>query len=927
MINRTLTALIYAAVVGVTPALAALPNNDSDPAQTYLADAQHQIVAGNLRGAEIQLKNAIKANPDNPASYALLATVYIALNNGAAAEAEVRLARQHGATEDSTAAALGRALYLQAKFNELFQQVKPGQRPAPEESAVRVALGLAHLALGETDNAAPLIDQAEKLNPDSIDAHIAGARLDLSRGDVAAGEKEVDLVLAKDPKRIEALTLKGDILVDKGDAAGAMARFDDALKIDSNNAAVHLERARVLIEQNKLDDAQKDLNVVLTAQPGQVTANYLVALIDAKQNKYQDADTVLTKVSAQFGQFPPGLYLQAAVKFQLKQYAQADSLATKVIARQPSNAAARRLLARVVLAEGDANRAVTTLQPLTGADSKDFDALSLLAAAYAAQNKRDQALDLYQRAAALQPDDVAMQTRLAMLEVNGGQVDKGLAGLEQLSQNSQGAKLAGPVWVLAALRTGKLDEAAKAAEALLKSDPADKTDLNLLGMVRVAQKNYADAEKIFSQIIEQDPNFLAARRNLASVYVMTSRYDDAKKVYQKILDGNSSDAPALSGLASVAMKQNDLDAAADLLKRAQAVSPEDASPGLDLMKLYAGQKQWPKAVEVGRQLASQFPANVTVFEALGQVQGSSGDAPASVTTFKHVTELAPKAVRAWQEYANAQVQAKDLSGAHQSLAQALALDPGNGQIKSALVEIDYQRGGVDAALETVKSVTKDDPTGADILTATVLQRAGRRDDAIAFLDKAQQARPQARTLIFLAVLERQGGKASQAESQLQAWLAQHDSDLAVRQTLAESYLTDKKFDLAIQEFEKVYSQQPNNVVVLDDLAWLYQQKNDPRAREVAEKAFGLAPNAPAVADTLGWIILGNGDTAAALPYLKQAADGSADDMQIQYHFAVALQRSGQRDEARSLLQRIVDSKQAFDGKQDAEKLLGELQRG
>ena len=48
---------------------------------------------------------------------------------------------------------------------------------------------------------------------------------------------------------------------------------------------------------------------------------------------------------------------------------------------------------------------------------------------------------------------------------------------------------------------------------------------------------------------------------------------------------------------------------------------------------------------------------------------------------------------------------------------------------------------------------------------------------------------------------------------------------------------------------------------------------------------------------------------------------------VQYHLAVALQESGDKDKARSLLEQVVKSGASFDGKQDAEKRLADLHHG
>jgi Flp pilus assembly protein TadD len=101
------------------------------------------------------------------------------------------------------------------------------------------------------------------------------------------------------------------------------------------------------------------------------------------------------------------------------------------------------------------------------------------------------------------------------------------------------------------------------------------------------------------------------------------------------------------------------------------------------------------------------------------------------------------------------------------------------------------------------------------------------------------------------------------------------------------------------------SKSPNNVTILNNLAWLYSQKHDPRAKATAQKAMALAPQSAAVADTLGWILVNQKENAAALKYLKQASDGSPNDSEVQYHYAVALLANGAKADAATAIGRAM----------------------
>ncbi len=47
---------------------------------------------------------------------------------------------------------------------------------------------------------------------------------------------------------------------------------------------------------------------------------------------------------------------------------------------------------------------------------------------------------------------------------------------------------------------------------------------------------------------------------------------------------------------------------------------------------------------------------------------------------------------------------------------------------------------------------------------------------------------------------------------------------------------------------------------------------------------------------------------AALPLLEAAAQGAAEDLSVQFHYSVALAKSGRKDEARERLTKLIEKR-------------------
>ena len=120
----------------------------------------------------------------------------------------------------------------------------------------------------------------------------------------------------------------------------------------------------------------------------------------------------------------------------------------------------------------------------------------------------------------------------------------------------------------------------------------------------------------------------------------------------------------------------------------------------------------------------------------------------------------------------------------------------------------------------------------------------------------------------------------------------HADDRTTRLYFANSLLAEKDFPASTAQFEQLLKLTPNHPVVMNNLAWLYQQQKDPRALGMAEQANKAAPADPIILDTLGWILVEHGKLERAVPLLKQAAALAPANTDIRDHLGVALGKSG-----------------------------------
>ena len=133
-------------------AIACLGANAKD-SSTSVKDAEQYLSKGDLKAAEIELRNAVRQSPDNPVIRARLAQVYLDLGHAASAEREARVAREHNGDEADYLTILAEALLRQEKFADLVSLIQPGDRTPALESKIRSARGAAAAGLNDRSKA------------------------------------------------------------------------------------------------------------------------------------------------------------------------------------------------------------------------------------------------------------------------------------------------------------------------------------------------------------------------------------------------------------------------------------------------------------------------------------------------------------------------------------------------------------------------------------------------------------------------------------------------------------------------------------------------------------------------------------------------------------------------------------------------------
>jgi putative PEP-CTERM system TPR-repeat lipoprotein len=654
-------------------------------------------------------------------------------------------------------------------------------------------------------------------------------------------------------------------------------------------------------------------------------ATFLEAVIDAQRGKYKDADALLDRLRGTIGRFPEAYLVASEIKFRLNQLDQAQEFAKRSIAQAGDQPRAYQLISMIALKRGDLEGAIAALERAVQLAPNDAGMLGTLGQTYIAHGDMEKAKAVFGRAALAAPNNPQIATARAIAEYATGDRQAGVTGLSRVFNAGKGSVLAGPPLVIEALQIGQIDVAEEAAGQLVAHDPHDPSYQELMAAVRIAQHDYAGAEKLLRSVLARSPNLSSARRDLLEVYLVTNRIGQARQLYLDRLKAKPDDIESLEALADLAFHEKNDAEAIRLLTQAQNATPHDPKPSLRILALLEARKKWPEAIGRSRGLAAKFPNDVSVQDALAHLYWASGNHAAAQAAYKAAIARFPNYAPIFSHYAAVFVSDRNYAAAAPLALRAVKLDPRSVDLKRAYVSLVYLANGADAAFFAAQAVMGDKSgAAAALIAADVLEANNNRVAAIALLEKRQAQNPSTALAVRLAMLYQANNAIDKALLVLEPWAAGHPKDVEARFALAQVESAAGKVNQALNQYEWLAVQKPDNAVVLNNLAWLYDLKHDPRARATAEKAVKFAPASGSVADTLGWIVVEQGDPAGAMKYLAQASASQPANATIQYHYAFALSKTGRADEARDILQKLLKKNPRPDTKSAAETLLTKL---
>jgi putative PEP-CTERM system TPR-repeat lipoprotein len=896
-------------LVAASLLLAATGGQADDPAE-LIAEAQGFIANGEYKSATIQLKNALRGDPTNIEARVLLGSLYLREADGPAAAKEYRRARDLGAAPAQWLLGYARALVLQREFGRLLDEVAVDPAlPADQQAELHALRGNAHLAQRDPTQATAAYDQALALAPGHPLASLGKARVLLGAGDLDEARAQLDRVIEAAPGHVETRLVRGDINRRLQQLDAAKADYAAAASAAPNDARPQVGLALVNLAQRDTDAAAAAIGRLAQLAPKLPALTYLQALLAFQQGSL---DLAAEKLQLTLRDAPGNLQAQllyGIVSYGRNEFTIADDYLSRVLASAPGNPQIAKLLGAARLKLRQPDRAVAVLSSVVDANTGDAQLLALLGTAYLQTGDNSRGAELIERAVELDPEQALLRTQLAIGQIAAGDTGAAISQLETAVALDQDLVQADVLLVLSYLNKREFDKALEASEALETRMADSPVPFNLTGLAYLAQRDFDAAAERFEKALEIDPDFLVARMNLARLALVAQRPDQAEQAYRAVLEADPRHLGAMLGLAELARARGDAAGTEEWLVEANRANPAELRPILALAEMHLRRSEGLKAATILSSIPPEQADLPAVLRLRGMAQLQSGDYASAVFTLTKLTEAQPDNIEGWFQLARAHAAAGDNARSRESFEKATGLDPDHRVpvVWIGLGELELRDRRYDAALAVAQRIRAHFPGNVAAYDIASAAHRGKGDDqrALAADEAALQLDRSSARINRLARTLAGSGAGGRAVAILEEWLVEQPGDGPGWANLAMIRQQLGRADEALDAYERAVPLVDPNPVLLNNMAWLYLDRDGERAVELATEAYQLAPSRAEIVDTYGWVLFQQGRKEEGLAALQQALIIAPRNAEIALHVAEALTDLQRGDEARPMLERVI----------------------
>ncbi|MBA6382675.1 PEP-CTERM system TPR-repeat protein PrsT [Colwellia sp. BRX10-9] len=929
---KTTLALLSGTILLLSSHALALPDQNAD--KPY-EDALASFYLSELNAAIIHLKNALKNDPEHLPSMVLLAEVYIAMGDGASAENQLENAQEKNADESKILPLMLEAYLLQQKYKKVINAPMASITQKQQLSKVAVLQGRAFIAMNNLAQAKVLFQEALEYMPSSIKAQLGIAQVELLNGNMLQARAYIDKALSSSPTNSIALTMLANIEQQAGNRIESLKIISQVIELNNKDFPALLTRASLYIELGDFQLALNDLGIIITEIPNEPKANYLKIIANSALGNTEEVNKTTAHINTVLmglpedimKQNPVYLYLAGVISFQQQENLKAQDFLQKYIAIISDDIRALKLAAQIELALNNPFRAKTLLVKSKLVTPDDVETWSLLGQTYTVLGELQLAEDYLKDVIDSDKEDPQPLFELAKLEILTGKFPQAITHL-QLAKSID-ANISFIVLLAEAFQQNNQFEQALEQLDLALILQSDDSVLHLKKGILLGQlEQHLLAKESLEQSLKLNPNNLRTLVHLSRIDVIEQQPEKAiTKINKKIVELTEPNSFLLIELGNIHRLTNNNNEALSAYKKAYSVDNTNPNALINIIEIQVMLGQLKEAITLTSEFLNKNNKAGSIYLALANLYMADKEYQKAFSTFELAVKNSNDKSNIYNIFADAQLSRSDFEGATLSLKRSISWNAENLDSHLKLFDIYLQQKNETLALDILKRIAKKSTNIIFLnnLEGNLYLQLGKLAEAekifLASLKKSQN-RP---AVYGLYRVYKQQEQFSKALDLLTLWVKENPRDITSQIAIADTLVAKNQLQSAAKKYQDLIEMFSELPILLNNAAQVFiKLEQFPQALTYAKKADKILPDNVAIMDTLAWSYTLNKQADLALPIFRQVIVKDFNNAEIKYHLAVTLYQLDRKGEAKKYLKAALENESTLPNRAAAIALMEKL---
>jgi len=630
----------------------------------------------------------------------------------------------------------------------------------------------------------------------------------------------------------------------------------------------------VLREQGKAAEAFVYEEVLAKSSPGTIKSIYMSAVKNFQNGEFKKAEADLESILDQSPGHTESGILLGITKYYLGNFSEAENLLTTYLQEGKGSDEASKILAATKLELKQPKEAKELLSKLdkTGNDPQ---LLALFGIASLTSGDSKTGLEYINKSLKLNPKNSKLRIKLANYYNKIGNTEAAISQLKSIEASSPDIHKANMQLVSIYVKNKREAEAKSLLSSWKKQHPQNADPFIAEAGIATFKQQFVKAESLLKQAAKIDQSNISSLALLANVQVKLNKPEEALKTLETALAKQPGNRTILGRYLSLSSSSNSNDEALRFLNKLSTQQPDLKILQLAIAELHARKGNMTTALEITNKLSASIDDNAKLKPAIETIYGIG---------------------------VQAAIKNNDMEQALKLAIEARESQPNSLKLGLLLASVKLKQGNLNSALETLRElkIAHSDSEipyqfEGDFYSST--KEYARAADSYT-LAKAKKSSDKINVKIYNSL--KAAKKQTEALEHLKEWNKASPENPRAMTLLALHYQSSNQKQKAIDLYEQLIASNTNDVMSLNNLAWLYFETNNKAAESTAKKAFDLKPNSAAVADTYGWILYKNNKVKESTIVLKKAYELAPKAEEIAMHLAEVYEAQGKTVESNAI---------------------------